>query len=219
MYGMVSYGTYRCKITVLQAEVRPALLIKDRRKFHIRSYVVGMENLQSDDLLEVYVYNRHEARIASEPVPSDEAGSRARLSHITNGATGDKTERVLIHEEPELAKHDLQGKVELFIAQAFGKHFVPDLQRRVSMSAGQDDGNLPIRKFALAGLDLMVTEDFRIYLLEANIYPISPPQNTVDEDIQNHLIGFMKDLIDLVVGRPSVNFLSTTDILRKHNIQ
>jgi hypothetical protein len=177
-----------------------------------------LEKIHTDELLEVFIYNRHEARIASEPVPSDETESRARLSHITNGATGSKTERVLIHEEPELAKHDLQGRVELFIGQAFGKHFVPDMQRRVSMSAGQDDNTLPIRKFAIAGLDLMVTEDFRIYLLEANISPISPPKSTVGEDFQNHLVGFMKDLIDLVVGKPSENFVSTKDVLTKHKM-
>jgi hypothetical protein len=205
--------TFLC-FSVLQAEVHPALLIHGRRKFHLRTYVVVVEKLHSEDLFETFVYNRHEVRIASEPVPEEETGNRDRTAHITNGGYSKQTERVLLHEEPELAEKGLQAKLETFVAQAFQQHFAPDMLRRVSLS--QDEGASPaVRKFAVAGLDLMVTDDLRIYLLEVNVNPASPPADAISAGFKNHLVGFMKDLIDLVVGKPTPNFIPATEILER----
>ena len=155
-------------------------------------------------------------RIASAPIPEDESLNRDRLAHITNGNMSDKTERVLLHEVPELAERKLQDKVETFVAQLFSKHFAPDMLRRVSVSANQqDDNSFNVRKFGLAGLDLMVTSDERIYLLEVNVHPASPPESTVSESFQEHLVGFMRDIIDHVTGKPSPNFVSCTQILER----
>jgi hypothetical protein len=122
----------------------------------------------------------------------------------------------LLNEIQELVDRNLQGKVETFAAKIFGKHFVPDLLRRVEISSSQDEGILgSVRKFAIAGLDIMVTEDERLYLLEVNVNPAAPPENTIPTLFQEHLVGFMKDLIDLVSGRPSPNFVSTESILEQ----
>lgn len=189
--------------------MHPALLIHGRRKFHLRTYVVVVEKLHSEDLLETFVYNRHEVRIASEPVPEEDTGNRNRTAHITNGGFSKETERVLLHEEPEL--EGLQAKLETFVAQAFQQHFAPDMLRRVSLS--QDSA--AVRKFAVAGLDLMVTEDLRLYLLEVNVNPASPPADAISEGFKTHLVGFMKDLIDLVVGKPTPNFIPANEILER----
>jgi len=201
---------------VLQAEVYPCLLIRDRRKFHIRTYIAAVENLDGDgEILDLYLYNRHEIRIASEPVSEREDGSRNRRSHITNGAGSASTERVLLDEVTELVERDMKNKVEAFVAKIFGVHFVEDMTRRVSYSASQDDASMDyVRKFAIAGLDIMVTEESRLYLLEVNVNPAAPPKETIKESFQDHLRGFFKDLIHLTLGEGAPNFLPVRDLLK-----
>jgi Tubulin-tyrosine ligase family len=218
--------------SVLQAEVQPCLLLNDRRKFHIRSYVLCVEQVHleegagdEEELMKMYIYNRHEIRIASAPVSeTEDPGNRDRSAHITQH--GDISERRLLQDVPELVERKLQQKVELFAAQTFAKHLHSDIERRIALSASameeqNDAANgcsvLP-HKFALAGLDLMVTEDDRIYLLEVNVNPGAPPAETVPVDVQDHLIGFLYDVVKVVTGGGSssaMNFSSTDEILRR----
>ena len=203
----------------MQAEVVPSLLIRDGRKFHIRTYLALVEKFHIPDLLEFFIYNRHEIRVAGVPVdPNDR--ERDRKAHITNGALSTTTERVLLTDVPELVSRGLQEKLEVFVAKTFAKHFLPDIKRRVSFSAKQpEDGvNGLIHKFAVAGWDLMVTEDNQIFLLEVNVNPAAPPAETVDDRFTEHLEGFLHDLINLAVGAPSPNFLPARDILEKHGL-
>eukprot|EP00536_Pseudo-nitzschia_multiseries_P002550 jgi/Psemu1/183748/e_gw1.34.134.1 len=217
---------------VLQAEIKPCLLIRDRRKFHIRTYVVCLEtnvlldeslSVEEDDIMKAFIYNRHEIRIASKPVPSadeEESGQRNREAHIT-----ETFDRKLLEDEPELVARNLNTKVESFVAKAI-EAFRPDMERRIAMSAAALDGEnenshgcmvLP-HKFAIAGLDLMVTENDTIYLLEANVNPAAPPPGTVGSEFQSHLIGFFRDTMELVTSRKENqrnNFLSTKSILRR----
>ena len=218
---------------VLQAEVKPCLLIRDRRKFHIRTYVVCVETNvlldepldgeEEEDLMKTFIYNRHEIRIASESVPSsdqEESGQRNRGAHIT-----ETFDRKLLQDEPELVKRNLSTKVESFVAKAFDA-LRPDMERRIAMSASfldeENDNSrgcmvLP-HKFALAGLDLMVTEDERIYLLEVNVNPAAPPPDTVPSEFQSHLMGFFRDTMELVTSRKGSNrnnFYSTKSVLHR----
>jgi len=144
---------------VLQAEVAPALLIRNRRKFHIRSYVVVVER-PDDEVLDMLIYGRHEVRIAGVPVDDGEGSERSPAAHITNGALSSSSERVLLSQVPELVQR--KEKLELFIAETFGKFLLSDISRRIPTP---NPNGQAIREFAVAGLDLMVTEDFRIYLL------------------------------------------------------
>lgn len=122
-----------------------------------------------------------------------------------------------MHNVPELTERQMQPKVELFVAQLFGKHFVPDMVRRVRFTVNQeDDSNSQVRKFAIAGLDIMVTEDDRLYLLEVNVGPSAPPEQTVEGEFKEHLVGFMSDLVTLVLGQPSPNFVPTQVILQRN---
>lgn len=200
---------------VLQAEVKPCLLIRDRRKFHIRTYVVCVETNvlldepldgEEEDLMKTYIYNRHEIRIANESVITsnqEESGLRNRGAHIT-----ETFDRKLLQDEPELVKRNLSAKVESFVAKAV-EALRPDMERRIVIGAeAMEEENenslgcmvLP-HKFAIAGLDLMVTEDERIYLLEFNVNPAAPPPSTVPNEIQSHLIGFLRDTMELVTSR------------------
>ncbi|GAX22129.1 hypothetical protein FisN_6Hh378 [Fistulifera solaris] len=201
---------------VLQAEVTPSLLIRGNRKFHIRTYVLIIEHLEWTDLLETFVYNRHEVRVAGVPVPQGEQG-RDRTVHITNGALSNGTERLLLDEVDELKDMGLKEKVELFVATTFGRDLVKDIAGRIRVTA--DDSNPNVRKFVVAGLDLMVTESGRIYLLEVNVNPAAPKESTLSDKFKDHLIGFMRDLTWMVTGVDSPNFLLVNDIMDQHGIE
>lgn len=196
----------------------PSLLIKDRRKFHIRTYLVVIEKLDHEDRLELFIFNRHEVRIAGVPVVENDM-ERDPTSHITNGALSTATERVMLHDVDELTSRDLQKKTEVFVAETFGKHLLPDIARRVISSANQEgESNGMIRKFAVAGLDIMVTEENRIYLLEVNSNPAAPPEWTVNDVFKEHLQGFLRSLVDLVIGNPAPDFHSVNEILVREGL-
>jgi Tubulin-tyrosine ligase family len=203
--------------TVLQAEVVPPLLIRNGRKFHVRTYIVVLEQPDHDDLLDIFIHNRHELRIAGAPVSHDSPADRDPLAHITNGANSTTTERVLLHHVPEVADTNLQAKVETFVATVFAKHLLADISRRVSFSLNQDESDGPIRRFVVAGLDLMVTEDLRIYLLEANVHPAAPPEHTVTPEFREHLTGFLSDIVELVMGGSPPNFVAAREILDRES--
>ena len=187
------------------------MLICDGRKFHIRSNVVVVEQLWTDALLQVYIHNRHEVRIAGQPVSQDEKedSSRNVLAHITNSST----RREFLSDIEELAP--MQEDLQVFLAKAF-QAFMPDIIRRVGYSASQNTSAsasaVEIRKFVLAGVDIMVTESGRFYLLEVNVNPTAPAAESCSPEFQSHLVGYMTDLVNLVLGRPSPNFSEINDI-------
>lgn len=178
-----------------------------------------VENLSHPDLLEVFVYNRHEVRMASTSVV-DDPEDRDRNAHITNGSDSQESKRVLLGSIPELADRGLKDKIETFIAASFGIHLLPDMLARVKLSANQQTNGADqfVRKFAVAGLDMMICEDDRIYLLEVNVNPSAPPANLVDTEFREHLKGFMQDLIDLILERPYQNFVLARDLLQQKGL-
>jgi len=202
---------------VLQAEVAPCLLLQ-KRKFHLRSYLVVVENLSHPDLLEVFIYNRHEVRLASAAVSDDSL--RDRDAHITNGSNDENSRRMLLGDIPEMVERGMQEKIETFLATTFGLHLFPDMAGRVKYCASQEDPGVVqlVRKYALAGVDMMVTKDDRIYLLEVNVNPSVPPENIVAGDFKDHLTGFMQDLIDLIMEKPYNNFVLAQDLLRSKGL-
>ena len=166
----------------------------------------------------MYIYNQHEVRIAGTPIPDGDE-ERNPIAHITNGALSNTTERVLLDELDELMSRQIKAKTEVFVAETFGKHLLPDIVRRIQISSSEPDTNGSISKFALAGLDIMVTEDNHIYLLEVNANPAAPPESTVDAKFTQHLQGFFHELVDLVTGKPPPpSFLLVQDILVREGL-
>jgi hypothetical protein len=206
---------YFLKTTVLQAEVYPPKLIQGGRKFHIRSNIAVVEKLWHDDLLDVLIHNRHEVRIAGSSV-NDESleGNRDPRAHITNGASSETTERTLLTRVPELAH--LQAELEGFLAGAM-QSFMPDIIRRVGYSASQETSPplADIRKFAIAGVDIVMTEEGQFYILEFNVNPAAPPQDVTSQLFKEHLVGWMNNLIDLIMGKQSPNFVNIYDIVNR----
>jgi len=208
---------------VLQSEIYPAMLIRDRKKFHIRMYILVMETYEDGDLLvHLYLYNRQEVRIAAQPVEDDDnhntGGGKERRNpsaHITNGGfTGDnnadnkennknnKRKRVLLTEVKELVPYI--PALEFFCANTF-LQLLPDITRRVGCTV--DDQPAQIQKHVLAGVDIMMTESGKPYLLEVNVNPRSPPTpDEVSSQFQSHLVSFLDDMINLVVfGKNDTN--------------
>jgi len=227
---------------VLQAEVHPCRLLKSR-KFHIRSYVVGIEQLGRKDVLDVRLFRRHEVRIAAQPMKNNGSSSsngngqqRDRLAHITN-AGGERSatdrdnnnnivttaERQLLQDIPEL--RDIQQDLEVFCATIF-RSIWPDLVRRVSCTQ-QDTPYPAIRKFTVAGLDLMMTQDGRFYLLEVNVNPEAPAKSVIPPTFQRHLTGMLGELVQLLIEGESPsssssschNFVPIFDLLDKQQQQ
>lgn len=196
---------------VLQAEVHPPLLIRGERKFHIRSYVVGTECLEENHLLNLYVYNRHEVRIAAMPV-TDGDTERDPMAHITNGSVngGTSTQRVVMDAVEELAHR--QQALEHFLANALTT-LLPDIIRRVGYTSTEQPPE--IQKHIMSGFDIMMTSDYRFYILEVNVNPAAPSKATASEDFTKHLVGFMTDLKSLVLGHDSPNFVITDEILNR----
>lgn len=206
--------TFSLVFTVLQAEVHPPKLIQGGRKFHIRCNIAVVEKLWHDDLLDIYIYNRHEVRIAGAPVDdtSLDGNDRHPLAHITNGASSDSTERTLLTAVPELAPY--QDELQIFLAKAM-QSFMADITRRVGYSASQETLFVDIRKFAIAGVDIMMTDEGRFYVLEFNVNPAAPPEEVTSPSFKEHLVGWMTDLVDLIMVKPSPNFLHIRDIASK----
>ena len=204
-------------ITVLQAEVNPCLLIRQGRKFHIRSYVVIVERPENDEVLDLYIYHQHEVRIAGVPVNAEgeDGEQRNRLAHITNGALSAQTERSLMSIEPELQPY--QNSLDIFIAETFAKHLLADISRRVQQHPPPVQA---IREFAVAGLDLMATTDGRWYLLEVNVHPGAPTQPMAEANpvFAQHMKTFWKSLIDLVAGKSVNGFQDAFAVLERAGI-
>jgi hypothetical protein len=142
--------------------------------------------------------------------------NRNPLAHITNGASSESTERTLLSAVPELSPY--QDELQVFLAKAM-QSFMADIIRRVGYSASKESTtnilpeNVDIRKFAIAGVDIMMTEEGRFYVLEFNVNPAAPPEELTSPAFKEHLVGWMTDLVDLIMGKPSSNFLHIRDIV------
>jgi len=199
---------------VLQAEIYPPLLLQEGKKFHLRSYILIIESPtnsnedhasdKSFSMCKSYVYHHHEVRIASEPVqketkPADCQNEskplpslRNRKAYITNGAGSDSTQRCLLHQTPELKSLNLGSKLEKFLAKLFSIDLLPEINLQLKKSKST---YLPITKFAIAGVDVMMDANGQLFVLEVNVNPAAPPENVLDKSFHDHLIEFMHSLI------------------------
>jgi hypothetical protein len=153
---------------VLQSQV-PSLLVRNGRKCHLRTYVLVVEREDSREI-DVYVYTRHEVRIASAVFDAESYADRG--SHITNGAGKDLTERCLTTDVPEL--EGIEDELHMWVSHAF-KALKNQLLEGVAAAREQDvlrinaeahhlgedmrgDGSYPPTetRFAFAGVDIMV---------------------------------------------------------------
>ncbi len=181
---------------VLQEHIE-SRLICNRRKFHVRAYV--LYNGKSLVLLT----GRYEVRIAHDPIihtiPYPNCN---RSAHMTNGAGGTRTLRCMFSEVPELAgsRTSLDAFLRrLFSGEALGRIIADHLK------FNEDRSRKPIhmRSLAMCALDIMLDKQDRWWLLEVNAdAPGAPPETAVpvESNFRHHLACLGRDLIDFSVG-------------------
>lgn len=147
-----------------------------------------------------YLFGRHEIRLAYKPVQGNDsfdnnvdADPRNSQAHITNNS---HTQMHLLRDFEELVDH--YDALEHFLCKIV-HHLYPDLERRVRMAQSSYPPSFA-PKFSLAGLDIMMTGDGRFYLLEVNVNPSVPKEDSVTPTYRQHLLGFWRDLMDTVLN-------------------
>ncbi|GMI15564.1 hypothetical protein TrLO_g1358 [Triparma laevis f. longispina] len=174
---------------VIQKEVKSRSL--DGCKFHLRTYVLAVEGREG---LDIFVYVReHEVRVASEKMEKGEG--RERGAHITNGASGGGTRRLLLRNVEEL--RSLKGELEGFVVSFFEK-----MQKGSNLMARKLVGDGGVH-FVLAGVDIMVDVDGTMTVLEVNAYPAAPSEADLGEsnegkEFGHHLVGLGWSLCDFL---------------------
>jgi hypothetical protein len=182
--------------------------------------------------LRVYFHTEHEVRIAAHPMATsitssptanssqgdgdegDEYGSFAdRQAHITNGAGGADTQRILLDDVAELS--GLSPLLDQWICE-FVSAVYPSLLREAnekeaaSVCADRSDtlNMLPfcLTKFAFSALDLMIDESGRVWLLEVNASPGVAAMDHVDDRFQDHLVRMGRDVCDVLLNGSSPRF-------------
>ena len=190
----------RIPMWVLQSEVR-SLPILGNRKFHVRTYVLIREHPTSGPVSLMYTKN-HEVRIAAQAM-NETSGcqqgfpSRDRMQHITNGAGGSNTTRMILDDIPEI-RH-LRGKLENFVSRLFGIDLKDEFMRRYISSTG-DFRDCVVERFLVCGLDVMIDEDENLFVLEVNRNPGVPPEHSIGgmNNFKRHLVQFAGDLFHQV---------------------
>jgi hypothetical protein len=180
---------------VLQSMV-PSVLLRGR-KIHLRTYVVALRSnsqprgepglLNSE--LQFFAYRRHEVRLAAAQMSDDLTDSSA---HLTTGVWrrgGVVDDRTTLDAAPEL--HHLEPAV----MQLLNKLFLSLPFSCEERGPARDEGD---RAFGMSGIDLMVTEDGRIFVLELNASPAAAPVETIAEEHRQHCSSFAQSLLQLV---------------------
>ena len=187
---------------VLQSMV-PSVLLSGR-KIHLRTYVVALRSnvrpLGSEVSLEpgltnsglqFFAYTRHEVRLAAAEMSDDLTDSDA---HLTTGVWrrgGVVDDRTTLDAVPEL--HHLEPAVMQVLNKLF--HSLPFSCKERGQA--RDEGDCA---FGISGIDLMATEDGRIFVLELNASPAAAPPDTITEEHRQHCSSFARSLLTLVTS-------------------
>ena len=186
---------------VLQSMV-PSVLLHGR-KIHLRTYVIALRarGAAADrggvngSTLEFYAYQRHEVRLAAAPMSDDLTDKNA---HLTNGVWergGTEDPRTTLDATPELDHLNLDPKVMAVLNKLF--HSLPfSSSERGPTDSGARGG--ADRAFGMSGIDVMVTDEGGVYVLELNASPACAPPDTVSEEQIEHLVVFARSLLKLV---------------------
>lgn len=207
----------RIPMWILQAEIHPAMLIRDSKKFHIRTYILAVETRTNEvHEVDLYLYHGHEVRIAAESTNNDdhdEDNTRRREAHITNASSVKHRERILLSQMEELKEY--QPMLELFCASSF-LQLLPDITRRVAYTANETSPQ--IQKHVVGGVDSMMTASGKLYLLEVNKNPNTPgPEEGLSNEFQAHLVTFCREMQQLLTAgtEKGTQFVKLEDIIPK----
>jgi tubulin---tyrosine ligase len=177
--------------------LRPLLLSSyNRRKFHVRTYVLAVGALR------VYVYRPMLALFAANPyTPPMREGASDLRAHLTNTCFQDEsTKSTSVHPFWDLDASDISTnwKNGVFeqICQVTGEVF--EAAAKEQMVHFQ---TLP-NAFEVFGVDFLVDETFNVWLLELNAYP---DFRQTGEGLQEKIVGGLFEEIAKVAIAPFFN--------------
>ena len=160
---------------VLQRYISPPLLLR-RRKFHIRAYALAVSAIR--------VYLSQDALALSSATRYNETDTSNAFAHITNTAYQDldpkfsEKDCIRIWNEDDIAPVLVRDKTCSSMAEACGRvqhviHQMKSITAEVFRAYENEFGVFsPIEGcFELFGLDFVVNNDWRTYLLEVNPGP------------------------------------------------
>jgi hypothetical protein len=161
-----------------QEHINRPLLLQDGHKCHLRAYVIGIGH-------RTFVYRKYEVRIAPHEWNMD---FHDLQRHITNGGGSEShhERRFLADEFPQL-KHACEHLYE-FLCLVTGPPYSPE-------TTELDPTYVPA---SVMGLDIMIDVDNRLYLLESNHSPASPPFDEMTR-FGRHVRRFVKNVVALMV--------------------
>lgn len=180
----------------------PSIKLNDGRKCQFRSYVVVAG-------CEMYMYGNIEARIvcwdasvvSQDRLRTDEeafcAGSTARP--YNHGRLKANTERILIDEIAELKAG--QEALSECTFKAF-RALRPDIESRMEEIVNLDSTSC---RLAVAGVDLLLTSDYKAYIVEINNNPAMPGETKkMSRAYRKHLKDLVSDIVKLgLSGSPN----------------
>eukprot|EP00760_Papus_ankaliazontas_P010247 PhM_4_TR14236/c0_g1_i1/m.12452/K16601/TTLL4; tubulin polyglutamylase TTLL4 len=181
----------------------PLLLVG--RKFDLRMYAV----VTSFHPLRLYVFDEGLARFAAQAYPGASSSLDNVNCHLTNfsvNKTGTNTEEIkwdisdfkewLDKNRPDGAAvwSRIQAQVNDIVVKTF-LSIEGEVLRQCQRSCRDPNGR---GCFELFGLDLMLDDTFRAYLIEVNIMPSLATQGNLDKAVKNRLLSHMLTLVGVV---------------------
>ena len=204
---------------ILQEHIQ-SMLIREGKKFHVRSYLVYDE---SNDGVVWLCVRDHEVRIAKEKYEGIVFDAKFEHLvnpniHITNGGGGDgsATARCLFSEVQELSNKS--KSLELFLTKLFVQ-LLPLIDKaaekeRARVRKDEVDERIEqtpthLRRMAMCAVDVMLdVNEKRWYLLEVNTTaPGAPPSESVPPGckFRKHLLQLGCDLAGFAMGEEEMN--------------
>ena len=181
-------------------------IIKSKRtrgghKFQIRAYVAARdEHLYLYPNFEVRVPSWAEDTSISQPVSealdfdmkmADTCGARPYNHSRVKAKTG----RFMLSEIEELRGIGLEAKVTDLIMKAMLR-LQPLIEAQRSKGTFPEVGGLQLCQMAVAGIDVMLSEEEVPYIVELNNNPAMPGEDKrMSEDYRRHLVTFVQSLI------------------------
>ena len=122
-----------------------------------------------------------------------------------------ETKRFLLQEMHDLDVGKIQNSIRSLITKAFSSlqnHFLQTF-RKHSMRSDVFHPSFELLELAVSGVDVMVDDDYRAFIIELNNNPAMPASNKqMSTAYRAHLITFLKDLITFGMSRSEHNLPS-----------
>jgi len=190
-------------------------LLLDKRKFDLRIYAA----VTSFDPLRVYMYDEGLVRLTTVEYNSDVSSLNNRFVHLTNYSVQKKNKDFIQHNKTNQEEEEDEGKASKWPLTAFRERLKA---MRADVDAIFEDIEMVIVKtlisieqqvvaamemhvrhstncFQLFGFDILIDEDFKVWLIEVNLGPSMACDSSLDFDVKSKMVT---DLLTLAGVQP-----------------